>query len=230
MKNIAFAVFVKTPDLSPLNLSLDDFFDENTCKEFYIQSIKTLEETILSLSQKNQEVEVTPYWVVAEKEGLQNQLWQNFNKTLKPESENLGEQLASLEDSLLEIHDGLILMPSVLPQMSSSELLNIIEKVAQGDTVLSANHNGEYGLYGSTLNLSFQEWKSLSHNDEQSFHNFRCLLEQRTTVHELDENFKIFSPEGLKKLAIHFSKAQTLNHQLLPEQVKLGNWLRSHLS
>ncbi len=231
MKNIALAIFVKTPGLSPIKLDLIRSLGPEAINEFYIQSIKAIEEVILKISSQVQDFKLTPYWAIAEEAGLQNGLWQNFNKILQPTSGlDIGECLASIEDSLLEMHDAVLFMTPHQPHIEPSCIELAIEKTLQNQFVLGPCHGGGYYLYGSQANLSFQEWKSVSHTSDKAFNEFHDVLKKRGEVHTLSQDFKVNTEEDLRKLSHYLTKFESIPNKLLSEQTKLGHWLRSQVS
>mgnify|MGYP000022014806 CR=1 FL=1 len=116
----ALAIFVKTPQLSPVKTRLASDLGEALAQEFYQRSLKVTQ----SLAKEIQEntSSLTAYWAVAEKFGLGHSLWNAF-PTLNQGSGSLGERLAHVYGQLIERHDYVCFMGSDSPQVPLQDLL-----------------------------------------------------------------------------------------------------------
>ena len=69
----AVAIFVKTPGLSPLKTRLAASIGQEKAHEFYNLSLNAIRETLTTL-------DISPYWAIAEKEALNDPMWQDYNR------------------------------------------------------------------------------------------------------------------------------------------------------
>ena len=76
--NIAIAIFVKTPGVSPLKTRLAKTIGKEKAEAFYQLSLKCIIDTLENINIKN--IAITPHWAIAEKECLNYPLWNNFKR------------------------------------------------------------------------------------------------------------------------------------------------------
>lgn len=153
MNTTAIAIFVKTPELSPVKTRLAATIGTEKALAFYSLSLRAVQETV-----KN--VKATPYWALAEEDGLANPLWSEFN-TLWTGEGNLGERQHHVYESLLLSHKKVILIGADAPQISENILEKAISDLSSNDFVVGPARDGGYYLFGGKTPLRRDIWASV---------------------------------------------------------------------
>ena len=75
--NTAIAIFVKTPELSPVKTRLRQEVGKNVAQRFFDLATNAIEEVVLEV-QRQSNGSVKGYWAVAEEAGLCSTRWQKL--------------------------------------------------------------------------------------------------------------------------------------------------------
>ncbi len=159
--SVAVAVFVKTPGLSPLKTRLAADIGEERALEFYQLSVKAIEETL------GQAGEVTPYWAVAEDDGLDNPLWAGF-KTLQTGEGDLGARQGHVYETLRRDYKKVILIGADAPQLSPEIFKQAIAVLDENDFVFGPACDGGYYLFGGCLPVGKNIWAQVPWSAENT--------------------------------------------------------------
>ena len=179
----ALAVFVKTPDLSPLKTRLAAGVGEAIALEFYHLSLKAVETAA-------QNADVKSYWAVAEEEGLNNPLWSAF-ETLHTGEGGLGERQHHIYETLLEKHARVILIGADAPQISPKIIEDAITALDAHEFVIGPAYDGGYYLFGGRADVSEHIWTSMRWSSDMTRSEFENALPskafQLTFLTDVDE-------------------------------------------
>jgi len=148
--NIAIAIFVKTPGLSPLKTRLAKTIGRVKAEEFYRLSLRSISSTL-------KRSDVTPYWAVGEKSGLNNHLWNDFKK-LHTGDGNLGDRQSHVYHELLKKHDAVILIGGDSPQLSLEIISETIKQLESQKFVIGPASDGGYYLLAGRNEIGSKVW------------------------------------------------------------------------
>jgi len=146
----AIAIFVKTPSLSPVKTRLAAGVGGKTAHAFYLLSLKAVQATV-------KDVNVTPYWAVAEEGGLNDPLWQSFSN-LHTGNGNLGQRQHHIYETLLNKHDRVLLIGADAPQLSKELVEQAMSALDKNDFVFGPARDGGYYLFGGRVSTLAEAW------------------------------------------------------------------------
>lgn len=218
----AIAIFVKTPGISPVKSRLAETIGKEKAEEFFRLSIKATEALVVEAIKKS-EGKIEAYWAVAEKDTLQNPLWNSFN-TIYQGSGQLGERLATIYSKLQKKHKRVFLIGADLPHLDYRTLLRAQFKLKSStEYVLGETDDGGFYLFGGRGIIERAIWNSIPYSSEETS---STLIQKlgKSNFTLLDKNFDIDYKKDLERLlTMEFEN-------LLPEQLEVINWLKPILS
>ncbi len=153
----AIAIFVKTPDLSPVKTRLAATIGKDKALEFYQLSVKAVERTIIN-------TEAKPFWAVGEIDGIDNPLWSEFDNIYTGDG-CLGERQNHIYRSLLKTHDKAILIGADAPQISPDIINKAIAALDNNDFVIGGASDGGYYLFGGREPIDPNIWTNTPWSD-----------------------------------------------------------------
>lgn len=214
----AFAIFAKTPGLSPVKTRLAADIGAEKAEQFYRHSIKCLEELALDVMRESQG-DLVAYWAVGEENGLDHALWQNLDG-LWTGNGGLGERLDHVYSTLLKQHDHVILIGTDSPQLSSARILQAHAHLKnKAGHVIGPADDGGYYLYGGYTPLPRDLWLSVPYSVPETCTVFAEKLLPHGAIHHLPKTFDVDLLEDFEKL---FYCAGDMNRQAQQELMK---WL-----
>lgn len=214
--NGAVAVFVKTPGLSPLKTRLAASIGQEAAEKFYLLSGRAIAAVI-------EKVEgLTPYWAVAEKEGLANEHWQNFDCVWQGEGD-LGKKLHHVYQELLKKHDFVLFLGADSPQLEVRHLQEAIHGLEKDPFVLGEAGDGGFYLFGGSLKIEQKIWQSVPYSQSTTAESLKKELEKLGSVGKLAVLDDVDNFADLKSLCENWSTEQNTR---LTEQEELYQWMR----
>lgn len=151
--SVAVAIFVKTPSLSPVKTRLAVGIGTEAALEFYQLSLSSVRETVQLAS-------LSPYWAVAEEDGLSDPLWQGLTALWTGEG-GLGERQHHIYETLLQKHDRVLLIGADAPQISKDILEQASVALDTNDFVIGPARDGGYYLFGGRVSTEQKIWTSV---------------------------------------------------------------------
>lgn len=228
MKDIALAVFVKTPGLSPIKTRLAKDLGEKIALEFYQQALCCLRDTFSELRTLHPDLDI--YWAISEAEALNSNVWQDFPGIHQGQG-NLGDRMSKIFIELKKNYQGVILIGADSPQQSAENLSLAIKilKAKQNTVgkkfVIGPAFDGGFYLIGTNASLESKFWSGLAYSTECVFSQIEQRARRLGTVELLPKVLDIDTIDDLKELLV-FSKhtrPNTENYQ------KLTEWLAAIL-
>lgn len=207
--NIAIAIFVKTPGLSPLKTRLAATIGREKAVDFYRLSLQSISSTL-------SKVNVTPYWAVGELEGLDDPLWQEFNK-LHTGDGDLGDRQSHVYHDLLKTHDAVLLIGGDSPQLSTKTINKAIKQLEHQDFVIGPADDGGYYLLGGRQKIEAKVWAETPWSHEKTRETLVKKLVSKP--YELEVLTDVDTEEDLKKMLSEMPN--TLNEN----QIILKDWV-----
>ncbi len=150
--SIAIAIFVKTPGISPIKTRLAASLGQDKAETFYTLSLKSIVSTL-------KKIDITPYWAIGEKQGLDNPLWNDFNKLFTGNGD-LGARQNHIYHELLKTHQSVILIGADAPQLSNEIIYEAIASLQKHDFVIGPAHDGGYYLLAGRQKISTEVWSA----------------------------------------------------------------------
>ena len=207
--NVAIAIFVKTPGLSPLKTRLAATIGREKAVDFYRLSLQSISSTL-------SKVNVTPYWAVGELEGLDDPLWQEFNK-LHTGDGDLGDRQSHVYHDLLKTHDAVLLIGGDSPQLSTKTINKAIKQLEHQDFVIGPADDGGYYLLGGRQKIEAKVWAETPWSHEKTRETLVKKLVSKP--YELEVLTDVDTEEDLKKMLSEMPN--TLNEN----QIILKDWI-----
>lgn len=223
-KTGAIAIFVKTPTLSPIKTRLAVAIGERSALEFYLLSKKAVESVVVR-AVSNSGLALTPYWAVAEVEGLRDPLWERF-ETIGQGSANLGERLAHVYATLIERHAYVIFIGADCPLLTPEILNRSVSILTQKDGaefVMGRAEDGGFYLFGGSKLIPNEVWATVRYSEATTASNLADRLEGQGKIAELPILFDVDTVEDLRRLP----EALREQGEWTPEQRGLLSWLQA---
>jgi len=175
------AIFVKTPQLSPVKTRLAASIGEEDALAFYHMSVNAVES---SAARSN----ATPYWAVAERGGVGD--WAGV-EAMFTGAGCLGTRQYHIYKMLLERHEKAILIGADAPQITPDLLNEAIKRLNRDDYVFGPARDGGYYLFGGREDVPISIWDCVPWSAPNTMDVFRralphasSLLPQLTDVDE----------------------------------------------
>ena len=206
---IAIAIFVKTPGASLVKTRLAASLGQEKAEHFYNLSLNCIISTL-------KEINITPYWAIAEKQSLNHPLWNDFNRLHTGEGD-LGDRQSYIYHELLKTHKGVILIGADAPQLSREAIQQAMDALKSNDYVIGPANDGGYYLLAGRKSIPSKVWSTTpwSHTDTRE-----TLVDQLDSKpYKLNMLTDVDTEADLHKM--HSEMPQNLNEN----QRKLKAWI-----
>ncbi len=207
--NIAIAIFVKTPGVSPLKTRLAASLGQEKAEHFYQLSFNSIVSTI-------KQTAINPYWAIAEKQSVNNPLWSDFNRLHTGEGD-LGDRQSHIYHELLKTHDAVILIGADAPQLSSQIIEQAMDALKTHDYAIGPANDGGYYLLGGRTNIPAQVWSTTPWSDAKTRETLVAQLHSKP--YELDTLTDVDTESDLN------SMLSEMPQKLNKSQTKLKEWI-----
>jgi rSAM/selenodomain-associated transferase 1 len=220
ISELAIAVLVKTPGLSPIKTRLALSIGKEKAEEFYRLSIGAVESVLKETEQKNSGCSL--FWAVAEQDGLADPLWSGFKKIFQGEG-GLGERLHHVYSTLIKNYKAVILLGADCPVIQSHHLEKSAEilKEAKEKFVLGPALDGGFYLFGGRTDIPKQLWTAVPYSQDTTLAKLSEKLTPLEEVVLIEAARDVDTLEDLIALREQFPSLGTV------EQKKLLDWINS---
>lgn len=208
----AIAIFVKTPSLSPVKTRLAKGIGIEAALAFYQLSLRCVAETVKS-------TDIVPYWAVAEENGVNDPLWQDF-KPLWTGEGGLGERQHHIYETLLQTHDRVLLIGADAPQIFKDSLQQASVVLDTNDFVIGPARDGGYYLFGGGIPTEQKIWTSVPWSTSLTRERLESILPSKP-VH-LDMLTDVDTKDDLNFVT------QEMPQHKNTMQKQLINWIENH--
>lgn len=219
----ALAIFVKTPELSPVKTRLAASVGPEKSREFYERSLVATRSLAKKMKENIPGLQV--YWAVAERAGVSAERWADFPVIFQGEG-GLGARLDFVYRELLSRHQFVCFIGADSPHLYSHDLeqgILITAKNLRNKFVIGETLDGGFYFFGGSFPVPPGAWVSVEYSTVNTSSQLISALHQVGKIEFIRKNFDIDTGEDLNRLREEsFSKAV----ELLPEQVDLINWIR----
>ena len=202
------AVFVKTPELSPVKTRLGAQIGQSRAVRFYELSYSVIAENLQSLCEENSNL--FPYWAVAEEEGITSERWSSLPR-LYQGTGDLGERLHTIYSTLLRRHGAAVLLGADSPQLLTYDLIEAIrillgkeEGFSAQKSVIGRASDGGFYLFGSSIEFPKEFWTSIPYSVSETEKILSSKALDFGRVYRLKDAFDVDTASDLKELTIRF--------------------------
>ncbi|MDB5387820.1 MAG: hypothetical protein JWM11_3466 [Planctomycetaceae bacterium] len=218
----ALAIFVKTPELSSVKTRLARTLGLAGATRFYELAVSAIEAVACAARDLHPHATIprlTPYWAVAEFEGLNAPQWSTLPRIYQGPG-GLGTRLHSVYSQLLMRHSFVLLIGADSPQLpvetlelSCQTFLNQQDK-ACAHFLLGRTDDGGYYLFGGNQPIEQEIWESVPYSVQSTAAEFVQRLIPFGTVQELPQLFDIDTIEDLRRLGeLYITRFELLEAQ-----------------
>lgn len=221
----ALAIFVKTPELSPVKTRLAASIGRERALQFYELSLATTAALARELKSRIPDLQV--YWAVAESEGHMAKRWTSY-PIVSQGAGDLGARLAFVYESLLVSHSYVCFVGADSPHLEIGALtqgVRLTKKNLQKRFVMGETLDGGFYFFGGSLAVPSLAWQEVEYSTSRTAVQ---LLENLTRFGKVDfisKNFDIDTIDDLIRLA----EISHTSSGYLPEQLELIQWSKSLL-
>ncbi len=168
----AIAIFVKTPDLSPIKTRLAAGIGASEAMHFYRLAAAATGE-VLSIGGPL----LTPYWAVAEESVLTNETWSGFPRLWQGMG-TLGERLHRIHRKLQGRHGSVLMIGADTPQLTPALLQQALAALQKPATthVLGPTRDGGFWLFGSKQPVPVAIWTAVTYSRNDTAETLRYAL------------------------------------------------------
>lgn len=219
----ALAIFVKTPELSPVKTRLASSIGREKALQFYGYSLAATAALARELQIRIPDLHI--YWAMAEPDGHKAKRWTSFPVVYQG-SGDLGARLAFVYKDLLKSHPYVCFMGADSPHLEIEVLsegvgltkINSAKKFVIGETL-----DGGFYFFGGGISLPSSAWQNVDYSTDRTAIQLRENLTRFGKVDLIGENFDIDTIDDLIRLA----GILPIGKSLLPEQLELIQWSKS---
>lgn len=214
----AIAVFAKTPGLSPVKTRLAASIGKERAEEFYQLCLAVVED-VLDISAHRMKTPLTPFWAVAEENGLEHSAWQNMDRMWTGEG-SLGDRLHQVYSTLRKNYNTVLLIGTDSPQICVRHIEQATTHLAKcSGFVIGKALDGGFYLFGGNVDVASEIWTETPYSVETTCAVLSKKLSSQSDIHYLNELSDVDVIEDLRTLLRHRA-AMTL-----PSQRKLIRWI-----
>ena len=147
-KSVGVAVFVKTPDFSPVKTRLAKDIGTSAALKLYKALVNYMKEALTETAGLNEtESSLEIYWAIAEPEAELQPIWSDFPRLIQPSGE-LGSRIAAIVDQLVAQHDGFILVGADCPYLKADHLIRASRVILEDQYAIGPAKDGGFWLFG----------------------------------------------------------------------------------
>lgn len=222
MPSGAVGIFVKTPGLSPVKTRLAQTIGRDAAEKFHRLSARAVEAVVQRAAADGR---VSPYWAVAERDGLAHPLWQGFARIAQG-SGGLGERLARVYDELLRRHAFAMLIGADAPQMAPALLLSAAERLTDSyceSFVVGRARDGGFYLFAGKQRVAPEVWREIPYSVASTADELIARLRPLGATAELPVLCDVDDAGDLEQV---LAELRGLSDPL-PEQLALAGWIET---
>ena len=209
----AVAIFVKTPELSPVKTRLANAVGSAAAREFYEISCRAVREVV-------REVTEVAYWAVAEAPAKEHMSWHGFPLVYQGEGD-LGTRLASVYETLRARHGAVVLIGADAPQITA-EILRAALSASARSIVVGPARDGGFYLFGASQVIPSGIWESVPYSHRNTLNELKSALVERGPIEDLGMLTDVDEGDDLRLLSIELDALR----RLTPAQAVMKRWLK----
>jgi rSAM/selenodomain-associated transferase 1 len=215
------AIFVKTPEHSPLKTRLAATIGSAAATLFHRQSAQAV--VAVARAAQSELPGLHAYWAVAEQTAMDDPLWSNLPRIAQGDG-SLGARMRRVCRMLRDAHERVLLLGADAPQITVADIHAAIDALDNHGHVLGPSVDGGFWLFGTRCAVPTAAWTATPWSQPDTASRFLAALgdapvAQLRTLRDADT---------IHDLAPLLSALQTLRDPL-PEQIALADWLRDQI-
>ncbi|MGU9951989.1 MAG: TIGR04282 family arsenosugar biosynthesis glycosyltransferase [Gammaproteobacteria bacterium WSBS_2016_MAG_OTU1] len=156
------AVFVKTPELSPVKTRLAADIGRDAAVRVYEKML----EKVAVVMRESQNAGVAAYWAVGEEAGVSSARWREFPAFYTGEGD-LGMRLHHVYATLQKRHGRAALAGSDCPALLSSMVVESLKR-ARGKTIIGPASDGGFYLFTAARKIPAKVWQGVVYSQEDT--------------------------------------------------------------
>ncbi len=166
----AVAIFVKSPELSPVKTRLWPGIGRAQAEQLHRTSAAAVRSVVVQASASGK---VQGYWALAESAEASARLWPGLLHVEQGEG-SLGERMATVYQQLHEHHHGVILIGADAPQLESSALLQAADwlEAEQARLTIGRAADGGFWLFGGNRDIAARAWIEPRYSERDTANEF----------------------------------------------------------
>ncbi len=220
----ALAIFVKTPELSPVKTRLAKSLGRQRTLEFYDLALSATAALARNLKSRNPQLCV--YWAVAEADGCSSARWQEFPVIAQGDG-SLGDRLAEVYNRLQQRHAHIGFVGADSPHLIVSDLQEAIDlnnSRPSKSFLLGETFDGGFYFFGGSQKIPESHWRNVEYSQSTTASALvQALLPLGPTL-KLKPGFDIDTLEDLEEYRNLLARATENSSPYLPEQKLLFSW------
>ncbi|MBK7843010.1 MAG: glycosyltransferase [Bdellovibrionales bacterium] len=219
----ALAIFVKTPELSPVKTRLASSIGPERALQFYEFALAATEAFASELQKRIPDLQV--YWAVAEPDGQGAKRWNSF-PVVSQGAGDLGSRLALVYESLLKSHTYVCFMGADSPHLeveTLSEAVRLTKRNSKEKFVIGETLDGGFYFFGGSISLPSSVWQDVEYSTDRTAIQLIQNLSGFGAVERIRENFDIDTIEDLLRCSLVLTGGAVY----LPEQIELIQWSKT---
>lgn len=195
---VAFAVFVKTPGMSPIKTRLAASIGSAAALEFYVRSLNLTQKTVAQLQETNPHIQ--PFWSLAEKQALGGLFWKQWPQIWQGEG-HLGERIARVYAELKKSHEVVALYGADSPHIPAERLYQGLSLLLEGKvtTVVGPTEDGGFYFFASRLNVNPEVWTRVPYSTDHTLAYLKSVWPGEIT--EIEKDFDVDTLEDYRRVS-----------------------------
>ena len=216
----ALAIFVKSPELSPIKTRLAATIGKDLAIDFYEHSLRALIAMVKKLQLNNKNL--TIFWAIAEKEGMELERWSEFTNIFQGDGE-LGERLGHVYEQLQNNFSAVALIgadAAHLPLSYYQMGIELIQNHGDQKYILGETTDGGFYFFGSKKPIPKELWLQIPYSCIQTSSELKKIFSAFGEICNLPRGFDIDTIEDLSQ----YTQIRTSTSDLMNEQQELLMW------
>lgn len=197
----AIAIFVKTPELSPVKTRLAAEVGVAEAEAFYRLCVAATKAVVRRAAER---VDLVAYWAVAEPDAVDHPLWTSFSRTYQGTG-GLGHRLDRVYRTLLDRHPFVLLVGADAPLLSPDVVRRAVEVVQseRAAFAISRSSDGGYALFAGRRPLPAEAWTTVPYSSSDTAAVFLDRVRPHGNVAELSGVDDVDTLDDLIRLVSH---------------------------
>ena len=160
----ALAVFVKTPELSPVKTRLAAQVGKAAAVAVYDEFLKLSAKMMRDI--QTADSEISPFWAVGEEVGVNSKRWCDF-PAMYTGAGGLGKRLNHIYATLQKKYGRVALVGSDCPQLQAASVLDSLQQ-ARGKAVIGPASDGGFYLFAAARRITATSWTTVSYSQDDT--------------------------------------------------------------
>lgn len=218
--SVGAAIFVKTPQLSPVKTRLWPGIGRTCAEALYLLSAEAVCEAVRAASGP---IPISGYWAVAETDAVCADTWADLPRIAQG-SGALGTRMATVYAGLRQRHRAVLLVGADAPQADPAQLQRAADWLAHREPRLAIGraHDGGFWLFGGNVDLPLHHWQDVTYSVADTANMFSAQMGRHGACLELARLDDIDLPADIPHACAQLAGLDSPT----PAQQRLLAWLQ----